>query len=382
VPDPNTPFSAVSDTRDAVDQVQYPRALLASRTGDCDDMSVLFCAVLENVGVPTAFLDGPGHILMMFDSGIHPRNALALSVPEELYAVRGERVWIPVETTMIGKSFLDAWTEGAGIYRRWESGNDFHVVPVEEARAEYVPSLPETEAPKVAPPAAELVDRRMSADLDSLKSWQTSFLRSRFLDPLEGQKSDADVGRENQLGLLYALEGRFDDARAQWGKRLAADPADADALNNLGNVHLLEGRADSALVLYDRALVLDRDPGTLLIPGLARWARGDEAGADESFIAALRKLPDPAEAERLLGLPAPAGGQGASPRRVTPEEIRQRLRQAASRVPRQGAAQASGTRAEGERPVKVVSKVSGARAGDLKNLARVVYWKGHERGKS
>ena len=94
VPDPNTPFSAVSDTRSAVDQVQYPRGLLASRTGDCDDMSVLYCAMLENVGIPTAFLDGPGHILMMFDSGVHPRNALALSLDESMYAVRDERVWI------------------------------------------------------------------------------------------------------------------------------------------------------------------------------------------------------------------------------------------------------------------------------------------------
>jgi hypothetical protein len=34
---------------------------------DCDDTSVLYCTVLENVGIPTAFLDGPGHILMMFD---------------------------------------------------------------------------------------------------------------------------------------------------------------------------------------------------------------------------------------------------------------------------------------------------------------------------
>jgi tetratricopeptide (TPR) repeat protein/transglutaminase-like putative cysteine protease len=382
VPDPNTPFSSVGESKSAVDQIQYPRSLLASRTGDCDDTSVLFCTMLENVGVPTAFLDGPGHILMMFDSGIHPRNALALSVPEELYAVRGERVWIPVETTMLGKSFLEAWAEGAGIYRRWESANDFRVVPVEEAWAEYVPSLPEGATPQVAPPPMDQVDRRMSADLDSLKSWQSSFLRSRYLDPLEGQKqSNADGTRENELALVYALEGNFEDARSQWQSRLANDPADATALNNLANVHLLEGRADSALVLYDRALVLDRDAGILLNQGLARWARGDEQGADQSFEAALKKLPDPADAERLLGLPAEAGKQG-NVRRVTAEEIRQRLRQAASRVPKQDATPASGAPADRERPVRVVSKVSGARASDLKNLARVVYWKGHERGKS
>jgi hypothetical protein len=49
-----------------------------------------------------------------------------------------------------------------------------------------------------------------------------------------------------------------------------------------------------------------------------------------------RCSPTPAAAERLLGLPAPAGGQ-AEPRRLTVEEIRQRLHLAAQRVPKQEA---------------------------------------------
>ena len=381
VPDPNTPFSTVSDSRGAVDQVQYPRGLLASRTGDCDDMSVLYCAMLENVGIPTAFLDGPGHILMMFDSGVHPRNALALSMDESMYAVRDERVWIPVETTMIGKSFVDAWEEGAGIYRRWESSADFRVVPVQEAWSEYVPSLPESPAPTVTAPSAATIDRLFAVDEDSLKARQAAYLRARFLEQLDSEpKSDLDAGKENQLALVYALEGRFAEARAGWARVLAADAADANALTNTGNLDLLEGRPDSALVRYDAALALSRDPGVWLNQGLARWSKGDETGADESFARALALLADPAEAERLLGLPQEVSGQG-SPRRLTAEEVRQRLRAAAARVPKQDAAQASETSAPHDgRPVKVVSKVSGARASDRQDLARVVYWKGLERG--
>ncbi len=381
VPDPNTPFSAVSGTRSAVDQVQYPRGLLASRTGDCDDMSVLYCTMLENVGIPTAFLDGPGHILMMFDSGVHPRNALALSMDESMYAVRDERVWIPVETTMIGKSFVDAWEEGANIYRRWETSADFRVVPVQDAWAEYVPSLPGTPPPVVTAPSAETIDRLFAVDHDSLKARQAAYLRARFLEQLDSEpKSDLDAGKENQLALVYALDGKFTEARSGWARVLAADAADANALVNTGNLDLLEGEPDSALVRYDAALALGRDPGVLLNQGLARWSKGDEAGADKSFSRALALLSDPAEAERLLGLPQEATGQG-SPRRLTAEEVRQRLRAAAARVPKQDAAQASETSTQSDgRPVKVVSKTSGARATDRKDLARVVYWKGIERG--
>jgi len=381
VPDPNTPFSAVSDTRNAVDQVQYPRGLLATRTGDCDDMSVLYCAMLENVGIPTAFLDGPGHILMMFDAGVHPRNALALSMGEDMYAVRGERVWIPVETTMIGKSFLEAWEEGAAIYHRWESSADFRVVPVEEAWSEYVPSLPETPAPTIVAPSAASVDVRFAADSDSLKARQAAYLRSRFLEQLDsGAKSDLDPVKENQLALVFALEGRFAEARAGWAKVLAASPADVPALVNTGNLELLEGDPDAALARYGAALAVERDPGVLLDQGLARWSKGDEAGADASFAAALALLADPAEAERLLGLEPAGAGQG-SPRRLTAEEVRQRLRIAAARVPKPDARAASEAPApRGERSIKVVSKVSGARASDRKDLAQVVYWKGLERG--
>ncbi|MEO6463123.1 MAG: hypothetical protein ABIP29_08610, partial [Candidatus Eisenbacteria bacterium] len=242
VPDPNTPFSAVSDTRNAVDQVQYPRGLLATRTGDCDDMSVLFCAMLENVGIPTAFLDGPGHILMMFDAGVHPRNALALSMGEDMIAVREERVWIPVETTMIGKSFLDAWQEGAAIYRRWLPSADFRVVPVEEAWAEYVPSLPETAAPTIVAPSAAVIDTRFAVDVDSLRARQAAYLRSKFLEQLDPEtKSGLDAPRENQLALIHALEGKFSEARAGWQRVLTASPADVPALVNSGNLDLLEG---------------------------------------------------------------------------------------------------------------------------------------------
>ena len=52
--------------------------------------AVVYIGSTYDEPIPTAFLDGPGHILMMFDSGIHPRNALALSLGDDMYVVRGE----------------------------------------------------------------------------------------------------------------------------------------------------------------------------------------------------------------------------------------------------------------------------------------------------
>jgi len=165
-----------------------------------------------------------------------------------------------------------------------------------------------------------------------------------------------------------------------WDSTLSADPANATALNNRGNVALLEGRASEAATYYAKARALDRDPGTILNQGLAAYAQGDVKQADAMFGEALALLPDPAAAERLLGLPAPAGGH-AEAKRLTVEEIRQRLHLAAQRVPKQESnkgVQDAGSPSSA--PVKVVSKVSGARASDLRSSARVMYWKGEERG--
>src|SRR5262249_13199108 len=62
VPDPNNPYETVSGATKAVDTVSYPRQTLARRTGDCDDTSVLYAALLENVGIRTELVDVPGHL--------------------------------------------------------------------------------------------------------------------------------------------------------------------------------------------------------------------------------------------------------------------------------------------------------------------------------
>lgn len=371
VPDPNNPFSRVSATRDAVDEVQYPRQLLASKTGDCDDTTVLYCSLLENLGVPTAFFDGPGHILMMFDSGIHPRNRLSLSVDEDLTVVRDDRVWIPVETTMIGKSFQAAWNEGAEIFRRWKDNPEARVALLSDGWAEYQPTLPLGDPPTIRMPDAGDVNRRTAADLDTLRGWQQTFLAVNYLEPL---KKSQDLDRELDLGRLMAQEGRFNEAETKFLAVLRARPQDAIALNNLGNLDLLTGRPGEALARYRAARNTEDDPGVLLNEGLARWSMGDESGADSAFSEAVARLGDADKALALLGIATPnEAGRGARVQRLSAEEIRQRLRDAAARVPHTKPGSTAPTGTQGAAPV--VSKVSGSRAADAQALARAVYWK-------
>ncbi len=121
-----------------LDVIQYPRELLQSGEGDCDDMTILLASVLESLGVNTALIGLPGHLLLAFDTGIHATRRFKLCVPKEQYVVRDGRVWLPVETTWYGKpnlrSFLDAWKKGAAQYHEFKNHDAFEFAEVALAR--------------------------------------------------------------------------------------------------------------------------------------------------------------------------------------------------------------------------------------------------------
>jgi len=68
--DPSSPYQEFSGNTARVDYLQYPRDTLARKSGDCDDLSILYAASLENIGISTALIDVPGHVFIMFNTGV------------------------------------------------------------------------------------------------------------------------------------------------------------------------------------------------------------------------------------------------------------------------------------------------------------------------
>src|SRR5207244_5211956 len=112
VPDPQNPYPAIRESRGAVDKINYPRETLLKRTGDCDDLTVLMAALLGSVGVGTRFVDVPGHIFLLLDTGLHERHRLGLPVNPELLVVLDDELWVPLEVTAVDKGFAEAWRLG------------------------------------------------------------------------------------------------------------------------------------------------------------------------------------------------------------------------------------------------------------------------------
>ena len=104
VPDPENPFGGIIPGRPVLDTVRLPRETLRMRTGDCDDLAVLFAALLENIGIDTALVDLSDHVFVMFDTGLTARSVGQLARDPGLLHVDGRgRVWVPVEVTMVGR---------------------------------------------------------------------------------------------------------------------------------------------------------------------------------------------------------------------------------------------------------------------------------------
>jgi transglutaminase-like putative cysteine protease len=144
--DPASSYAELSENASAVDSLNYPFETLYYRGGDCDDLSILFCSLLEVLGIPTAFITIPGHIYAAFDTG-QPE------LTEGLIEHDG-KIWMPLEITILNQGFYTAWNTGR---REWENSGSAGLIypmakswelypPVSAPRPDpWLPAMPEDE---------------------------------------------------------------------------------------------------------------------------------------------------------------------------------------------------------------------------------------------
>ena len=250
VPDPVTSYIEYSEQPTAVDYLLFPRQTLEFHGGDCDDLSALYSALLESVGIDTAFVTTPGHIFVAVSLGIDPERARrTFSHPDELI-FRDDIAWLPVEVTLRGEGFLAAWREGAKEWRENVADGRAELYPVHEAWEAYHPvGLPGSIS-------LEPIDREAIGNAFSLEF--SRFVNQEIaseLTGLEAQKEkDPDNPRwHNRLGSLYGRYGLLPKAMEYFERALELNRDYLPALLNMGNVHFYSGNPIKALEYYEAA---------------------------------------------------------------------------------------------------------------------------------
>jgi len=299
-----TPFQEFSENTAIVDYTQYPRDVLTRKSGDCDDLSMMFAAALENIGIETALVDVPGHIFVMFNTGITENERSLLGFPDELLVLHQGFAWIPVEMTMVGSSFTRAWQKGSEEYHDWSKKGKAEVISIHKAWEQFKPvTLPPADG-KAIRVKSEDIEAKYRGELQALAAQRLTNLSGSLIESLKRNPNDLDS--LSQLGLAYGENGFYAEALEQFQKMLAVDKNNAIALNNIGNINYLQGRLDDARQAYEAALKIHgMDPGIMVNLSRVFLQMGKKEEAKQWFRDALAL--DPRVARQYSDLAASLG---------------------------------------------------------------------------
>lgn len=250
--DPNNPYQVTSGKTDTVDYVQYPRETMERKSGDCDDLVALYSTALESMGISTRVIEVPQHMLMMFSTGI-AADSDGYTM-DNMYVIQDGVLWVPVEVTLVGKSFTTAWEKGSETYYKWQ-GKDLSLLNVHDSWNTYKPaSLPQYDW---KPPAVKrkAIEKRFPDQNATLKRIAARTRMQPYIKAIEANPQDLDA--QIQAGIIAARAGDYDTAEGYFSAVLAQQPDNAKVLNNRGNLRYMQDKYQEAVNDYETAAAVD-----------------------------------------------------------------------------------------------------------------------------
>lgn len=247
--------------KNVIDRVDYPMELLASeaRLGECDDLSVLYATLLESKSIETAFLDVPGHVFVMFNTDIPAQRLSSLPLERNLFVVHQGNLWIPVELTVLPRSFTTAWYNGAEEFYNYAHTNQLDIVNTRDAVQLFPPSPynPDVDRGKIStlPDFSAHINNTFATISHDADSYMTEIVNNFT-------HNSTDFDARNQYAVILAHEENYDSARYHLEYILDRNPNYVKAMNNLGNIEFLEGHLDQAIDNYNRANQVNMTAGT------------------------------------------------------------------------------------------------------------------------
>ena len=314
--DPVSPFTKVQGDPRAVDSINLPRDTLKRITGDCDDLTALYCSLLEAAGIETGYITVPGHIYAVFNTKEPAKNYRKLHPDREMtFSIDGE-LWVPVEITLIGKAgFPDAWRRGMEEWKEVDSLPEQRILIVtRQAQEVYRPvGLRETDL-GLQYGRSEQIVTAFKRDMDRLAD-------TVLVDYVEATRKRGRKEDFNRLGVAYARFRRYEPALTALKQALQLDTDYLAAQVNLANVYfMLENYREAAAryeTTYNR-LQSSRESGNnlsqkvLLNLSAAYYQLGNYTEAEKMYARAREGDPQSAEAFAYIAQRAESGGARAA----------------------------------------------------------------------
>ena len=278
--DLETPFLDIADDKSAFDTVKYPGDMLRDKIGDCDDLTALYGSLMANLGIETMFLDvfkpGAGHIFLMFDSGIKPDDVNKYFLDENEVVVLNDKVWIPVEATLVGKPFFSAWKQGALKYNEMKAEEFVNEISVKEASAKYIAGSHIT--PDMPMPTIDGINDLLKEDIKQYGMWLEQIVYNAVGNSLNKPEDYYDAG------VKYMEFGRYKEAIDMLETSINMKPVFPDAINTLGVCYTKKEEYTKAIEFYDKALGQSGEhAGYMLNIAIAHFMMGNKGMAKQKY---------------------------------------------------------------------------------------------------
>ncbi len=270
--DPNSSYIELSGNNAAIDFLQFPSQSLTYRAGDCDDLSILFSALLESVNIKTAFITIPGHIYMAFSLGLNERDAKREFTHTDDFIFRSDEegfteAWVPVEITLVTDGFTEAWQTGARQWRDASAKEQAAFFPIREAWKLYEPvSISGTALPLLFP-STDAILANYKENIDNFVAKEVQEKADYYFGKIRERGENAKI--RNRIGILYARYGMYADAEKQFLLAADRDNGYVAPMINLGNIFYLSRDYEDALTWYQKAAANDPE-NNVVLAGLAR----------------------------------------------------------------------------------------------------------------
>ena len=122
--DPVTPFAEAVVDPDMLDSIQCPRETLIIKTGDADELSLLYASLLESIGIRTSLISMAHDLLVAIDTGSNV-----------------EANWVPVDMRKIGQPFFIAVDSARRIALEQEGEDKFIFIDIRQEWEKFPPAF-------------------------------------------------------------------------------------------------------------------------------------------------------------------------------------------------------------------------------------------------
>ena len=255
----DTPYNTTHLDFTQLDYVQYPYQTLSYRSGDKDDIGVLFMSMLESVGIGAAYIPLADDFIVAIELGDNERALLNLFNNTDNLLVVDDKIWIPVSMSSIHKDFSECWKRGVQkVTEALEADEDIEFIVLSDAWQTYPPSgFSAGETNAKIPSEKDLV----KAGEDDIAKYITQEFGPQIAAVQAQIKSEGvSVTLYNRLGLLYVRAGLYDNAVSIY--EISAKMGSVPAMNNLGNILSLQKKWEKAKEWYEKVLAIDPENDT------------------------------------------------------------------------------------------------------------------------